>query len=120
MKSFDDILGQDAAIEWLQRAYESDRLPHGLIFAGPVGVGKATTAAALGALFLCEKPKGDSPCGTCDSCEVFAAGSHPDFHVITKELIRYHDKTGKSKGVDLSINVIRPELLDKAAMKPTM
>ena len=60
------------------------------------------------------------PCGVCESCRVFEGGSHPDYHVITKELIRYHDKTGKSKGIDLSINVIRPEVIAKAAMKPAM
>ncbi len=120
MRTLDDIFGQDVALAQLRRAYLMDRLPHGLIFAGPVGVGKATTAAALGGLFLCERPKADHPCGTCESCRIFAAGNHPDFHIITKELIRYHDKTGKSKGIDLSIHVIRPEVVDKAAMKPAM
>lgn len=117
MSTFDSIFGQDQAIAALREAYLADRLPHGLIFSGPSGVGKATTARAMGKLFLCEKPKGDSPCGKCDSCRVFDSGNHPDYHVITKELIRYHDKTGKSKGIDLSINVIRGELIEKAAMK---
>ena len=120
MRRFSDILGQDAAIDWLRRAYLGDRLPHGLLFAGPVGVGKATTASALAALFLCENPKDTNPCGACESCRVFAAGNHPDFHVITKELIRYHDKTGKSKGIELSIHVLRPELIEPAGRKPVM
>jgi DNA polymerase III subunit delta' len=120
MNTFRDILGQDAAIDAIRRAYLADRLPHGLIFAGPVGVGKATAAAALGKLFLCENPKQDTPCGRCDSCRVFDAGNHPDYHVITKELIRYHDRTGKSKGIDLSINVLRPELIEPANRKPMM
>jgi DNA polymerase III subunit delta' len=106
LPTFEEILSQDRAIGALKRAYEADHLPHGLIFAGPAGVGKATTAAAVGALVLCESPRQTSACGQCESCRVFAAGNHPDYHVITKELIRYHDKTGRSKGVDLSINVI--------------
>ncbi|HZN68851.1 MAG TPA: DNA polymerase III subunit delta' [Tepidisphaeraceae bacterium] len=120
MTTLDDIFGQEQAVEVLRRAYAADRLPHGLIFAGPAGVGKATTAAALAALFLCEKPKADAPCGRCDSCHVFEAGNHPDYHVVTKELIRYHDKTGKSKGIDLSINVVRPEVIDPAGRKAAM
>lgn len=120
MISFSDIIGQDAAISWLKSAYLKDRLPHGLIFAGPGGVGKATTARALGALFLCEHPKQTTPCGACESCRVFESGNHPDYHIITKELIRYHDKTGKSKGIDLSIHVIRPELIDPAGRKAVM
>ena len=122
MQTFDDIFGQDAAIQTLQRAIQTDRLPHGLVFAGPAGVGKAMTARVLAAVFLCERPKAaaSGPCGRCESCRAFDTGNHPDYHVITKELIRYHDKTGKSKGVDLSINVIRPEVVDPAGRKPAM
>jgi DNA polymerase-3 subunit delta' len=120
MLSFDDIIEQDTAVTQLRRCAKTDRLPHGLLFSGPVGVGKATTAAALAGWFLCEHPVGQTPCGKCESCRVFNAGMHPDYHIITKELIRYHDKTGKSKGIDLSIHVIRPEVVDKAAMKPAM
>jgi DNA polymerase III delta' subunit len=118
MTQLNDIFGQDPAIEWIGRAYEADRLPHGLIFAGPVGVGKATTAAALARLWLCEHPKQLHSCGVCPSCVAFDAGTHGDYHVITKELIRFHDATGKSKGIELSINVIRPELIEPASRKP--
>jgi DNA polymerase III delta' subunit len=120
MQTFQDILGQPAAIDDIRRAYLADRLPHGLIFAGPVGVGKATTAAALGKLFLCEHPNAAIPCGRCESCRVFSAGNHPDYRVITKELIRYHDKTGTSKGIEMSIKVLRPELIEPANRKPLM
>ena len=115
-----DIFGQDDAIAWLRRAVESDRLPHGLMFAGPTGVGKATTARALAAGFLCGKPNGADACGACESCRVMAAGTHPDFHEIVKEHIRYYDKTGKSKGISLSIDVVRPELIEPAGRKPAM
>ena len=120
MLTFDDIFGQAAAIDSIRRAYRADRLPHGLVFAGPAGVGKATTARALAGLFLCERPKEDVPCGACESCRGMEAAAHPDYHVVTRDLIRVHDKTGKSKGISLSINVIRPELLDKAGRKSVM
>ncbi len=120
MIAFSDIFGQDAALAWLRHALEADRLPHGLIFAGPTGVGKATTARALGAAFLCQQPKGADACGTCDSCRVLQADNHPDFHTIVKEHIRYHDKGGKSKGITLSIQVIRPELIEPASRKAVM
>jgi hypothetical protein len=51
---------------------------------------------------------------------VFPSGNHPDYHVITRELIRYHDKTGKSKAVALSIEVIRHELVEPAAHTSVM
>jgi DNA polymerase-3 subunit delta' len=115
-----DIFGQDAAIETLLRAWRSRRLPHGMIFAGPQGVGKATTARALATLFLCHQPKGEQPCGKCESCIVMESEGHPDYRVIYKELIRFHDKTGKSKGTSLSIHVVRPELIERAARKAVM
>lgn len=118
---FSNIFGQHTAVDTLSRAYQAERLPHGMIFAGPVGVGKGTTAKALATLFLCEKPtKAAEPCGKCDSCRVIDAGTHPDYHVIYKELIRVYDKTGKSKGIELSINVLRPELIEPAGRKSSM
>ena len=83
-------------------------------------MGKATTAAALARLFLCEQPDGHRTCAFCESCRAFNSGLHPDYHVITKELIRFHDKTGKSKGIDLSIHVLRPELIEPAGRKAVM
>src|SRR5687768_9168926 len=113
-----EIFGQDAAIETITRAYEADRLPHGMIFAGPAGVGKATTARALAKLFLCEKPKKTEPCNKCDSCRVFDAGNHPDFHRVYKELIRIEFKDRKA--IDLPVPVVREFLLEPAGRKTVM
>jgi DNA polymerase III subunit delta' len=112
--SFDDILGQAAAVEFLRGACRGERLPHALLLAGPAGVGKGTCAMALAGWFLCHHPRADRPCGVCESCRLLPSGNHPDHHVIAKELIRFHDRTGRSKGIDLSINVIRPELIEPA------
>jgi DNA polymerase III gamma/tau subunit len=38
MLQLSDIFGQDDAISWIRKALAADHLPHGLIFAGPVGV----------------------------------------------------------------------------------
>jgi DNA polymerase III delta' subunit len=116
--TFDAILGQPDAIDTLRRAYLADRLPHGLLFAGPAGVGKGTTARALAGLFLCEKPHGDRPCGRCESCRVFEAGNHPDYHLIYRQLVRLEKKDAKAR--DLPVSVIREYLVAPAAMKPVM
>jgi DNA polymerase-3 subunit delta' len=113
--SFDDIFGQARAIEFLRAAAARDRLPHALVFAGPVGVGKATTAQALAGWFLCQKPGAGRACGQCESCLALGAGIHPDFHLVMREQIRQHDKTGKSKGTQLAIEVIRGELVAPAS-----
>jgi DNA polymerase-3 subunit delta' len=120
MTRLTDIFGQDAAVTSLRAALAADRLPHGLIFSGPEGIGKATAAAALAALFLCENPGPNDACGKCRSCHAIAGGNHPDYHVITKELARVHDKSGSSKATQLSINVIRHDLAEPASRKTVL
>ena len=120
MTKLKEIFGQESAIEALRAGMEADRLAHGLIFAGPEGVGKGTTAGALGAWFLCEKPAKEDACGVCESCRAMEAGTHPDFHVITKELARFIDKSGTSKATQLSINVVRQYVVEPAGRKTVM
>lgn len=118
MSGFSDIFGQESAIEALTNAYASERLPHGLIFAGPIGVGKATTAGALAMLFLCEKPRKTDPCGKCDSCRAMSAGTHPDYHIIYRQLIRELKKESVAR--DLAIDVIREYLVGPAGRTTVM
>jgi DNA polymerase-3 subunit delta' len=115
-----DIFGQDAVISDLRGALATDRLAHGLIFSGPAGVGKGSTAAALAAMFLCETPTASDACGRCASCRAMEAGTHPDYHVVTKELARLYDKSGTSKATQLSINVIRHDVAEPAGRKTVL
>lgn len=118
MTGFKDIFGQDAAIDAIRRAFAADRLPHGVVFAGPAGVGKATTARALAGLFLCENPRSVRACGQCASCVVMDAGNHPDYHVVYRQLIRLEKE--KVKARDLGIGVVRDYLIAPAGLKPAM
>lgn len=118
LPTFDSILGQSDAIAWITSAYQSDRLPHGLIFAGPPGVGKALTARALATLFLCPNAKGVTPCGKCDSCRLMEAENHPDFARVYRQLRRLEKKDAAAR--DLSIDVIRQYLLAPAGLKPAL
>jgi DNA polymerase-3 subunit delta' len=106
---FSHILDQSEPIAQLLSAYRNGRLPHGVIFAGPVGVGKATTARALAKLFLCDEGQDAYGMGLVD------AETHPDYHVITKELIRLTSKT--SKATTLSVDVVRDHLVTPAMKK---
>ncbi|MGA2915274.1 MAG: DNA polymerase III subunit delta' C-terminal domain-containing protein [Sedimentisphaerales bacterium] len=134
--NFSDIFCQDRAINTLQRAFAAERIPHAYIFAGPEGVGKFTTALVWAKLLLCKTPvkKKDfaDSCGKlasvkpgeagCDSCKNIQADSHPDFHHIYKELIRFtKDPRNRNKTpTELQIDVIREFVIEKVQIKPSL
>jgi DNA polymerase-3 subunit delta' len=64
---FDKILGQQAAVQTLQRALSAGRVHHAYRFEGPSGVGKEQAAFALAQALVCtESP--DVGCGSCSAC----------------------------------------------------
>ena len=92
---------QAPAISRLQRARRAERVPHGYIFHGPEGVGKGLLARQWAKLLLCQNPVrrddavGDEGAGSmadccdiCADCHLVEAGTHPDFHVISRQLGR--------------------------------
>ena len=123
--SLKEIFCQDKAISILQRAFAVGKSPHAYIFAGPEGVGRFRTAGEWAKMLLCKKPVTENDfadsCGSCDSCRLFQAGSHADFHLIYKELREFtKDGKGKKTPVDLPIDVIREFLIDKVSARPTL
>ena len=71
MPTLAEIRGQDRAIAILRRQLKSGRVPHALLFVGPVGVGKHTTALALAAALNCDAAPGEG-CGMCPTCQRIA------------------------------------------------
>jgi DNA polymerase-3 subunit delta' len=63
----------------------------------------------------------DDSCGSCQSCRLFEAGSHPDFNSVYKELREFTtDGKDKPPPVDLPIDVIREFLIAKVSTRPTL
>ncbi len=62
----------------LAEAWRGTRFPHALLLRGPAGVGKAALAEWVARLVLCDERQ-QAPCGACSSCQLLAAGNHPDF-----------------------------------------
>ena len=82
-------------------------MPHALLFTGPAGVGKRTTARLFAMALNClnTEGEGEKPCTRCRSCRQMLDGRHPDLLLI------------EPKGAVLRIHQIR-ELLAVLAMKP--
>lgn len=88
---FEDIVGQQRAISDLQHAFARGRIPNAYLFAGPKGVGKASTAMILARLVNCEAVRSDhQPCDICSSCRKIIQGNHLDIWTVeaTKSILR--------------------------------
>lgn len=73
------IRGQARALRLLGPMLASRNLPPALLFFGPEGVGKATTAGELAKALNCLSPaEGGDACDACSSCAAAAKGIDPD------------------------------------------
>jgi DNA polymerase-3 subunit delta' len=90
--------------QWSQvtRLKTSKHLPHAMLLYGNQGLGKADFARALAESLLCQSPTDDSQaCGHCHSCQLLAAGTHPDIHLIEPT----PPENSKSKNPVLNIRI---------------
>ena len=136
----DHVLGQPHAIDLLDQQLTTGRQHHALIFHGPVGVGKFTTALAYARVLLCHQAQTDltgriTACGACESCRLLRSihgktepsneqdddtlgltTGHPDLHVIRKELARFSDDRNirERKLTRIPVEVLRNALLEPA------
>ena len=62
----------------LQARRQRGAMPHALLLTGPVGLGKRAFAQRFVQGLLCQQPTDGDACGTCRSCLLFVAGTHPD------------------------------------------
>lgn len=76
-----DDLDSDKIRETLFSVFSSSSYPHALLFTGPKGLGKTSTARIVAKLINCEKKEKTTsiePCNKCDQCKSITAGSNID------------------------------------------
>jgi DNA polymerase-3 subunit delta' len=79
---FRDIVGHRHLLELVAAAAVRSSLPPSVIFAGPDGVGKRTSALALAQFLNCLAPQDTDACGTCASCTRIARLVHADVLLV--------------------------------------
>ncbi|MGE8362050.1 DNA polymerase III subunit delta' [Pseudomonas sp.] len=78
-----DVYPWQAAL-WQQLAGRAQHA-HAYLLHGPAGIGKRALAERLMTRLLCQQPQGLEACGTCKSCHLLAAGTHPDNFILEPE-----------------------------------
>ena len=94
--------------EWqrLMDMQQHKRLPHAILLSGPEGIGLSQFAQSFAMQMLCLSRINNEACGTCQSCQLFLAGNHPDFTMLEPE----------EEGKQIKIAQIR-ELIDYVSLK---
>lgn len=77
-QTFGDLIGQNHVVRTLQNAISQGRVAHALLFTGPRGTGKTSTARLLAKALNCERGPAPEPCNECETCVAITQGSCMD------------------------------------------
>ncbi len=121
--TLEQIQGQARAVETLDAAVASERVHHAWIFHGPSGVGKQTTARAFAGVLLDPGAGPDlsgriRPDPEGRTRALLESGSHPDLHLISKEMASFsrEQSVRSSKQRSIPVEVIREFLIEPAGL----
>ncbi|WP_273652483.1 DNA polymerase III subunit delta' [Cellulomonas fimi] len=103
MSVWDDVVGQEPAVDVLRTAVEDpSAMTHAWLLTGPPGSGRSNAARAFAAALQCV----DGGCGRCHDCTTTLGGTHPDVTYVATE------------GVVIRADTVRP-LVELAQRSPS-
>ncbi len=123
--TWEQVLGQPAAVEALRGALRADEVAHAWLLLGPTGVGQREATRALAAALNCPDRTADTGCGVCSTCLRVGRGVHPavetfepegQFHLVTsvEGWIRTASRS-MTEGVRRVIRIVAADRMNEAA-----
>ena len=104
-----ELVGHDAAQSLLLSAYNSGRLPHAWLIAGPKGVGKATLAYRFARFLLAEQPVGGLFGAPPKTDSLAIAADHPVYRLVASG--GHPDLLAVERGWDVKRKRLRSEIV---------
>jgi len=101
------VIGHARIVDVLTRSVSAGRVPQTLLFAGPAGVGKFTTAIALAQAVNCPNAAAGAACGVCPTCDRISRGQFSDVVVVDK-----------GERASILIDVVRDRILALVGYRP--
>ena len=106
MRGFENVVGHQDIVRYIQSAVEQGKVSHAYILNGERGSGKKLLAKLFAMTLQCESETSE-PCGECRSCMQSLNGNQPDIITIRHE-----------KPSSISIDDIREQLNGDLLIKP--
>ncbi len=73
-QTFGEMVGQEAVVETLRNAVRTEQVAHGMLFVGPRGTGKTSTARIMAKALNCTNLRDGEPCDVCEACVAIREG----------------------------------------------
>ena len=79
---YDELIINDEVFSRLVNAWQSQRLPHAIIFHGQAGIGKEAHAIEFSALLNCKSISENRACGNCSNCIRIKSFQHGNVKLV--------------------------------------